>query len=140
MATSGLDAALEAAAWQGLQRVAIYLKGQLQQVLNVSADPYRKRRTRDTSAGPAGSYYTAYRSPAPKGQPPHKRTGHGQAGVTFVLDRPALTARFGVIQNVEYMIHPHEMKDHPWLLVTAQRLLPQLATLAGYGIGATRTP
>lgn len=123
------DAAYEyvvEAGWEGLQRAVVYFWNAVTQALNVSAGPYTRVRTRDTSQGGKGSTYTAYRDPSKPGEIPRKRTGFGQANTIYELDRPTLTGRVGVLKNAFYMII-HETGLRPWLLKTLDKNLDQIA-------------
>ncbi len=142
MAVTGLEQALEEAAWQGLQRATVYAQAQLMQALNVPNSGERRKRTRNTSAGTKGSTFTVYPYPSRPGEPPRKRTGWLQAHVQYRLDRPTLSSTLGVGQNALYGIFldlgTRTVAARPWLLATVNKVLPQLAALAGYGISASR--
>lgn len=109
---------VKAAAWTNLQKCVVTFHTMLLSALNV-ANP------------------RPYRTPSQPGEPPRKRTGHGQAGVQYELDEATLSGRVGVTKAVVYMLFlelgTRVMDARPWLLATLKRNLDRLSQIAGGG-------
>ena len=121
---------IKVSAWERLLRVIEFFWLQVQLALNVSAGPKYVRRQRNTVAGPGGSQYTIYTNPSKEGEPPHKRTGFGQRGTIYNLDKTAGWGRVGFLRNAWYMGW-HEVNKRSSLLFTLNKCLAQLAAIAG---------
>lgn len=135
--SAGLVERVEARGWAAVQRAAVYFWNACRQAVNVSADPQRRRRKRDTSVrhgGRKGSSYNVYVAPSQPGQPPRKRTGFGQANIHKEFDRANLIAYVGVKAPGKYMLHldlgTQRIKARPWLKATYDANLATIRALA----------
>ena len=94
----------------GIIRATEFLYGHLLQVLSVS-NP------------------RPYTTPSAPGEPPRLRTGFLRKNVVREYDHANLSSRVGVTENAFYGAILELYMNRPWLLVTVQRLMPQLQAL-----------
>src|SRR5262245_37109609 len=107
---------------ESVVRATVFLWQAVQKTLNTPNTGRRVKRKRGKGS------YTIYPNPSKPGEAPHKRTGFGQRNVLYSIDRKEVSGRVGVSANAKYMAY-HEAGDRPWLLVTVQRILPELRRL-----------
>jgi len=99
----------------------------------------RRKRKRSTAAGGKGSGYTTYDRPSKPGEPPRKRTGHGQSQIVWEFngDNNAPAARVGVKENGLYMAYlelgTRRIAKRPWLQATLERHKAMIGRLAATG-------
>jgi hypothetical protein len=115
------------AGWEGIRRATVFFWQLCMQAVNISAGPTRQKRLRNTSGGAKGSSRTVYTNPASITDPPHKRTGFGQANIDYELDQAALRGRVGVRRNAIYMAFL-ELKGYLWMRGTLDRNFDAIAT------------
>jgi hypothetical protein len=77
------------------RRAVEFFVGKLREAISVPNTGVRKKRRRNTVAGRKGSTYTIYPNPAPKGQPPHLRTGWLRKHVEREYDKDKKIGRTG---------------------------------------------
>lgn len=124
--------------WNDLRRAVVFFWQQCVEVVNESADPVYVRRKRNTVGGKKGSQYTRYANPSKPGNPPHKRTGIGQASIKYEFDEEGKAARVGIEAVGKHMgfleLARDDNRRRPWLLVTLQSLWNRLAFIASGGV------
>ena len=102
------------AGWSNLVRAVVFYWTALQNSLNVS-NP------------------RPYHTPAPPGDPPHKRTGFLAANVVYELEKEYLLARVGVLRNALYgmflELGTRFMAPRPWLLATLEKVKTQMQAI-----------
>lgn len=137
-----LEAELEKAAAEDLQRAAEFFQTQHKIRLSVESPHVSRQRKRNTAGGPKGSSYMVYTDPARRGQYPKLRTGHGRAGVVRQpVNVPGtiaagLRVRVGMTANVPYMLSL-ELRGWRGLLDTLQATDAQLSKILGGRGGAS---
>ena len=124
---------LVGAAFAGIDRASSYFHTRLVENLNISAGPYTRVRTRNTTGGLKGSSYTAYSSPSAPGETPHKRTGWLQRN-TFRRKYPGMGAiRVGYAQNAPYGVMlelgTRRMDPRPGIQNTLRECMPRMQVL-----------
>lgn len=110
---NGAMAHIQAQGWDRIRRLTVFFWQACQTSLNVS-NP------------------RPYLNPAPKGSPPHKRTGFLAANVIYEFDEKAMTARVGVLRPAIYGLFL-ELRGWSWLKYTLDKVLPQLKQIAAKG-------
>lgn len=126
-------ATFRAVSWTAIKYIVTFCKTQVQDVLNVSADPQYVVRKRNTKAGPKGSSRTIYINPSKPGEAPHKRTGNLQRNVLTDLDEAKQIGKLGVTPMAIYGGYLETAKNRnvwrPWLLSTIKALMPQIQAM-----------
>ena len=124
---------LEDETWERLVRAAKFYEDKLKQEINVPAPAVKARRKRNTVAGRKGSSYVKYLSPSPRtgtNEPPYKRTGHLQRGITTRRDRPKMRIRVGIVKNVEYGLFLELHLKRLWIVATLKKFQAQIGAHA----------
>jgi len=89
----------------GLKNAAIHYHARCRAAVNVPNTGTRRKRSRKTAGGEAGSQYTTYDRPSKPGEPPRKRTGIGKSAIRWEFNdnqrNPAV--RIGVTRQGLYM-------------------------------------
>jgi hypothetical protein len=128
MTPQEIEAEVQRLAGKGLEAAAIYLAGRLKEVLNVPAP--RKLVTAGPKSRwvPPGTRYFVATTPATPGAPPRKLSGAMQQRTTYqkVSDNLFRVGTWGLPYPAT-----HEYGAHPWLMVTVQAELPNLARIIG---------
>ena len=130
---------MEKATAVGIQRAGIFFHGRCRGALNIANTGTRRKRTRDTKAGKRGSGYTTYDNPSAPGEPPRKRTGHGQRNVVYEFNRDwdDPKVRVGVKKTAVYMafleLGTKVVAARPWLMATLRKYWGTISRLAAIG-------
>lgn len=123
----------------GLKRAAVYYHARVRAAVNRPNTGTRRKRTRSTSAGRKGSGYTTYDNSSKAGEPPKKRTGHGQSNIVWEFngDTRAPACRVGVKENALYMAYlelgTRRIAPRPWLMAMLQQHKATIGRLAATG-------
>ena len=123
----------------GLKRAAVFYHARVRELVNRPNTGTRRKRKRATSAGGKGSGYTTYDNSSKPGEPPRKRTGHGQSQIVWEFngDTNAPAARVGVKENGLYMAYlelgTRRIAKRPWLLRALEQHKAMLGRLAATG-------
>lgn len=118
--------AIDAAAYENVQRATVFFWSKCQDELNVSAK---------VGKGTKGSDYQASKP----GEPPRKRTGWLQRNVVYELDEKEKRGRVGLTANAMYGLFlefgTRFMAARPWLLGTLRKYWQAIRAYLGLGGG-----
>jgi hypothetical protein len=134
-----LSRQLRKATAKGLKMAAVFYHARVREAVNRPNTGTRRKRTRTTVAGKKGSQYTTYDQPSKAGEPPRKRTGHGQSQIVWEFngDQQSPAARVGVKENGLYMAYlelgTRHIAPRPWLSAILQRYKAMIGRLAATG-------
>ena len=132
------NARLAQATATGLKRAAIFYHARCRAAVNVPNTGTRVGGGRN-ARGQFLKQRTVYDNPSQPGEPPRKRTSHGQRGIIWEYngDQRDPAVRIGVQQNAIYMAYlelgTRHIQPRPWLLATLHRHQAMIARLAATG-------
>lgn len=115
---------VKATAWENLARAVVYYWQQVEDALNVSANPIRTKRIRGKGS------YLKYTNPGKPPGPPHKRTGGLQRWTIYALDKTAGEGRVGTTANARYGLYL-ELGKLSYLMLTLKKVWDRLTAIAG---------
>jgi len=125
-------AALERQANTAIRQAAVLVQTRARLLCNLPAKRIRRRRTRKTSKGGNGTFYTQFIGSAP-GQPPMVRTSFGRRNILMEHDPRRIIARIGPAVNAAYMAYlelgTSRIAPRPWLRRAADECRAAIATL-----------
>jgi hypothetical protein len=130
---------LQNATATGLKRAGVFYHGKCRQEVSTPNTGTRRKRTRATDGGRAGSQYTTYDDSSSPGDPPKLRTGTGRSHIVheFNGDQSNPAVRVGVEQKGLYMafldLGTSRVEPRPWLFATLQKHWGAIAALAATG-------
>ena len=94
-------------AWEGILRATVYFWTECSKAVGIPNPP-------------------PYKDSSKPGEPPRKRTGFGQANITYEVDKSILTTRVGVLSPARYMAGLELFGKRPWLKSTLDKTINTL--------------
>ncbi len=123
---------LQRAASQAVRRSAVLLQTRARLLASRPAGRIRRKRARQTKAGPRGSQYTEF-VPSRPGQPPALRTGFGRRNILMEFFPDQLLARVGPAQQADYMAYlelgTKHISPRPWLRTAVEQSMQAIRAM-----------